>query len=138
MRLPSGTRICLLAAFGFLLITTEFPEFSRIGQGDRKLANNEDGKVSETYHDMRIAHGYIGGGDGGGQSSILVEAILYKKKKGGWGGGYKKGGYGGGYGGGYKKGGWGGGYKKGGWGGGHGGGFKKGGYKKHKKCCYGK
>ena len=29
MRLPSGTRIVLLALFGFLLLTTEFPDFRR-------------------------------------------------------------------------------------------------------------
>lgn len=28
MRLPSGTRICLLAVFGFVMLTSEFPEFS--------------------------------------------------------------------------------------------------------------
>ncbi|KAJ6224594.1 hypothetical protein RDWZM_003139 [Blomia tropicalis] len=84
MRLPSGTRICLLAAFGFLLITTEFPEFSRISQGTRKLANIDSGEVSEFDGELGneiVADGYIGG-----QSSILVEAIFFK---GYYGGGYR-------------------------------------------------
>lgn len=37
MRLPSGTRMSLLLAFAFVLITSEFPEFS--GRGRGRLGN---------------------------------------------------------------------------------------------------
>ena len=81
MRLPSGTRMCLLVVFAFLLITTEFPEFSRFKPANRgKLPGNSliigedlvDGEDGELV-DLTEANADIAT-----RSSIMVEAWGYR------------------------------------------------------------
>ncbi|KAH9393901.1 hypothetical protein TYRP_021024 [Tyrophagus putrescentiae] len=61
MHLPSGTRMCLLLAFAFLLITTEYPEFSRVKESGALEAYDEP---EEAWGYRRWGGGY--GGYGGG------------------------------------------------------------------------
>lgn len=92
MRLPSGTRLCLLVAFAFLLITTEFPEFSRFktARGGRRLGNDlmpADASAAEGNELTDETDGqmvYLGegeeeGSDLGRRTSILVEAIFFRR-----------------------------------------------------------
>ena len=103
----SGTRMCLLALFGFLLVVNEFPEFSRF----KPKSAGEPAAV-----DMSADDGAYYVADSAGPR-ILVDA---QWGYGGWGrrwGGY--GGWGGGWG--YRRlyyGGWGGGWgwRRRGWG----------------------
>ncbi len=109
MHLPSGTRMCLLLAFAFLLITTEYPEFSRVkgpgvisGRGAKDPNSISSNLVSEESGALEAYDEPEGGEMGsdlqpettniGYRSTILVEAWGYRR----WGGGY--GGYGGGWG----------------------------------------
>ncbi|KAH9390767.1 hypothetical protein TYRP_006351 [Tyrophagus putrescentiae] len=127
--LSRGNRLVLLAVFGFLLVTSEFPNLSsRLFKAGSQRSGNEltpnDGLAADS-------EGFEAAPAESSSSSIFVDAQW--GRRGGWGGGY--GGYGGGYGrggygGGWGRGGYGGGWgRRGGYGGGYGGGWgRRGGY----------
>lgn len=108
MRLPSGTRMVLLLAFTFALITSEFPEFrsrGKLGNLLLKRQNEVDSEKTAMIEDKGDYQGGDGekseGSDGGDQdggdeaedsrllqlpllphsrTSILVEATFFHKK----------------------------------------------------------
>ena len=108
MRLPSGTRMVLLLAFTFALITSEFPEFRSRGKLGNLLLKRQNEVDSEKTAMIEDKGDYQGGdseksegSDGGDQdggdeaedsrllqlpllphsrTSILVEATFFHKK----------------------------------------------------------